>query len=345
MINLFCCGNCFNDKLLTQFILTGGETQSICSFCGKENAVCIEPSKLTHLFLPFMELYETSPGSQGKRLWDLLKKDWLLFDSLSPEVCERLLSIILPDENISKKYYLERESASADEQISKWTKFKNELKHVNRYFYYNSPEQEPLVDMFSFLTQIVEPPRPFFRARISYDSKLFRIDAMGKPPADKVGNGRANPIGISYLYTASDKETAIAELRPHVGDSVCVCEFKTTEKLKFVDLRNPRKTISPFDVVQREGKLEDAIDRLEYLNKLGQELSKPVIPRDANLEYLSSQYLCELIKYLKYDGVVYKSSVGGGDNYAIFVDKGITGENITMFKIMRNLYKTELIEA
>ncbi len=345
MNKLFCCGNCFNDKFLTQSIKTGGEVHSVCSFCEKKNAVCIEPDKLTHLFQPFMELYEVSGDGQGKRLWDLLKKDWLLFDSLAPDVCERLLSIILPDEKLSQKYFLERESTPADEQISKWAKFKDELKHVNRYFCDNSPEQEPLEAMFSFLTKTVEPLTSFFRARISYNSKLFQIDDMGKPPAEKVGNGRVNPIGISYLYTASDRETAIAELRPDVGDYVCVCEFRATEALEFVDLRNPRETISPFDISQRDGRLEDAIDRLEYLNKLGKELSKPVIPREANLEYLSSQYLCELIKHLKYDGVVYKSSVGAGDNYAIFDDKDISGENISMLSITGNSYKTELIRV
>ena len=89
--------------------------------------------------------------------------------------------------------------------------------------------------------------------------------------------------------------------------------------------------------------MEDALDRLEYLNKLGQELSKPVIPREANLEYLSSQCLCELIKHFQYDGVIYKSSIGVGDNFAIFNDKDIKGENITMFRITRNSYKSELI--
>lgn len=318
---------------------------SVCAFCGKENAVCIETDALTHLFQPFTELYEVSDDGQGKRLWDLLKKDWLLFDSLAPDVCERLLSTILPDEKLNQKFFFERGSASADEQINKWSKFKDELKHVNRYFCDYSPDQKPLEAMFSFLIKAVEPQTSFFRARISYNSKSFKINEMGKPPAEKVGNGRANPIGISYLYTASDKETAIAELRPHVGDYVCVCEFRATEALEFVDLRNPRETISPFDIVQREGRLEDAIDRLEYLNKLGNELSKPVIPREANLEYLSSQYLCELIKYFQYDGVVYKSSVGVGDNYAIFNDKDISGENITMLSITGNSYKTKLIRV
>ena len=79
------------------------------------------------------------------------------------------------------------------------------------------------------------------------------------------------------------------------------------------------------------------------INKLGKELSKPVIPRDANLEYLSSQYICELIKHKNYDGVIYKSSVGDGDNYAIFDDKNLLGKKTSIYKITKNLYESKIL--
>jgi hypothetical protein len=298
MDKLLCCSNCFNDKWIDRHISTGGESNRTCSFCLNENTVCIAPEKLTHLFLPFTEFYEETPQHNGKPLWELLKRDWLLFNSLSPENCKKLLKSILSD--IGYKFFLERESAY--DQIDRWDAFKEELKHINRYFCSNLPEKEPLEAMFSFLSQQIYPPASFFRARISGNFKIIPIEKMGKPPQKKVGNGRANPIGISYLYTASDSETSLAEIRPHVGDAVCVCEFETTKNLVFVDLRNPRETLSPFDVIEREAKLETVYGNIEYLNKLGDDLSKPVIPREANLEYLSSQYICELIKHLNYDG-------------------------------------------
>ena len=84
------------------------------------------------------------------------------------------------------------------------------------------------------------------------------------------------------------------------------------------DLRNPRESVSPFGL-DEDGVNQIFID-LDYLCHLGDELSKPILPREAHLEYLSSQYLCELIKHCGYDGVIYKSSVGDGDNYAVFSD-------------------------
>lgn len=342
MDKLVCCSNCFSDKWLDRYIITGGDANQTCSFCLKKNIICISPEKLTHLFLPFTEFYEEALPKNGTPLWELLKRDWLLFNSLTSKKCEKLLKSILPEIDLSNKFFLAREFAY--DKIDRWANFKEELKHINRYFCSNLPEKEPLEAMFSFLSQELSPPASFFRARISDNSDPIPIEEMGKPPQNKVGNGRANPIGISYLYTASDYETSIAEIRPHVGDSVSVCEFEITKNMVFVDLRNPRETLSPFDVIEREEKLETVYGDIEYLNKLGDELSKPVIPREANLEYLSSQYLCELIKHLKYDGVIYKSSVSSGANFALFDDKNVSGKDLKTYKITKNNYQSELIE-
>lgn len=70
---------------------------------------------------------------------------------------------------------------------------------------------------------------------------------------------------------------------------------------------------------------------LDYLCHLGEELSKPILPRDAQLEYLSTQYLCELIKHCGFDGVIYKSSVGDGDNYAIFTDSKVQSLDVEVY--------------
>lgn len=155
---------------------------------------------------------------------------------------------------------------------------------------------------------------------------------MGKPPAKISTAGRANPIGIPYLYTASNISTAIAEIRPHKGDSVTVAKFDILEPLKLADLRNPRQSISPF-TLKDEDELNQIYLDLDYLCHLGEELSKPILPREAHLEYLSSQYLCELIKHCGFDGVVYKSSVGDGDNFAIFYDEKLKASEVECYQV------------
>ena len=57
---------------------------------------------------------------------------------------------------------------------------------------------------------------------------------------------------------------------------------------------------------------------VEFLEKLGEELTRPVLPRSAAFEYVPSQYLCEYVKVCGFDGVMYRSSVGDGVNLALF---------------------------
>jgi hypothetical protein len=152
-------------------------------------------------------------------------------------------------------------------------------------------------------------------------------------PEEVTDYGRANPFGIPYLYAASDLKTALSEVRPHVGEPVCVATFKITADLKLADLRDPRKTISPF--TYEEDQIKVLCRDIGYLCRLGEELSIPVVPKDANLEYLASQYLCEFIKHCGFDGVMYKSAVATGTNYAIFNDTKLKGIRVATYQISK----------
>ena len=57
---------------------------------------------------------------------------------------------------------------------------------------------------------------------------------------------------------------------------------------------------------------------LPFLERLGDELTRPVVPQAGAIDYTPSQYLCEFIKKCGYNGVVYRSSVSEGINLALF---------------------------
>jgi hypothetical protein len=57
---------------------------------------------------------------------------------------------------------------------------------------------------------------------------------------------------------------------------------------------------------------------LPFLERLGDELTRPVVPLSAAIDYTPSQYLCEFIKKCGYHGVVYRSSISNGINLALF---------------------------
>ncbi len=183
-------------------------------------------------------------------------------------------------------------------------------------------------------------PRYIYRARINRSSKYFSLTEMGKPPSDKAPDGRANPKGISYYYGASNEKTAIAETRPYKTDIVYVAKSKLNPKTILIDLRNPKSTISPFNLD------DDSLvllyeKHMPFLLHLSISLSKPILPHKKELEYLPTQYLCELIKDSGFNGIVFKSSLEKGDNYVIFDDSFVIGQKVDTFTISETAIKSE----
>ncbi|MEH6513729.1 MAG: RES domain-containing protein, partial [Maribacter arcticus] len=129
-------------------------------------------------------------------------------------------------------------------------------------------------------------------------------------------------------------ETAISEVRPHPGESACVAEFEILDSLNIVDLRNPRKLVSPF-LLTDEGEVSLLREDIEFLEKLGRELTNPVHPTLASIDYIPSQYLCEFIKKCGYNGVLYNSSVSKGMNLALFSPSNAKAIQMQSFNITK----------
>jgi hypothetical protein len=229
----------------------------------------------------------------------------------------RLLAEILNDGEIARHQFVPASNPTID-RLSEWEKLRDELMYHNRYFPEATIDLDRLEALLSPLTPDAdEVPTRWFRARIQTSDTPFSVREMGAPPKRIASHGRANPAGIPYLYLGSSPVAAIAEIRPHTGEQACVADFTTRPKLKLIDLRNPRKMVSPF-------LLGDAIDigkmrsDLLFLERLGDELTRPVVPQSAAIDYTPSQYLCEFIKKCGYQGVIYRSSVSDGINLALF---------------------------
>jgi hypothetical protein len=209
------------------------------------------------------------------------------------------------------------------------------LMYHNRYFPAANIDLERLELLLSSLVlDSDEIPRQWYRARMQSGDTPFAIADMGAPPPRVASHGRANPAGIPYLYLGSKPETAISEIRPHTGEMASVANFTTLETLKLIDLRHPKQMISPF-------LLEDAADivrlraDLPFLERLGDELTRPVLPQAAAIDYTPSQYLCEFIKKCGYDGVVYRSSVSEGINLALFKPELAERGSVAQYRVAR----------
>jgi len=328
---MFCCPNCFIDHFLQTEIQSISLNNGTCDFCGSASQPLVNPKQLIDRFEPLLDLYRSDPF--GKNLITLLQDDWNIFQTFSTELQTELLLQVSGNSNNLNERYSARFLKDVN-NLQRWEDFREELKFRNRFFPSNAPGIDHLMPFGKHLgRRATIDSQVFYRARTNNSCTLFTPDDMRKPPKDKAINGRANPLGISYLYVASDVDTAISEIRPHKGERVTIAEFKMLQDLELADLRDPKESISPFQL-NDDNELELIYKNLSYLTMLGNELSKPIIPQRVNLEYLPSQYLCELIKQIGFHGIIYKSSVSSGNNFVIFNDERLDVVSCSSYEII-----------
>jgi len=166
----------------------------------------------------------------------------------------------------------------------------------------------------------------FWRAQLGHGRRTVRQDSEEyelrealprdrmKPLRHAAREGRTNPKGLPYLYLATDRKTAMAEVRPWVGSFVSVGQFKTLRDLVLVDCSVEHGTAyfvyfeEPSDE-QKETVVWADIDR---------SFSEPVNPDESTADYAPTQVLAELFRHNGFDGVVYKSLLGEGRNVTLF---------------------------
>lgn len=333
---MYCCPNCFSDNFLQKHITGISNKKGQCSFCKTNNVTLIKPDELFDRFEPLLDLYKKDQN--GVAINELIQNDWHVFAITANRIQQKLLKAISSNSDLFKVKYTPT-LLKDKKNVEQWEKFREELKHKNRFFPKYALDRSQLEPFGRYIGLILkEGSQKFYRARINTTDKPYPLLKMGKPPEKTTPSGRANPIGISYLYVASTIETAISEIRGHKGEIVTVAEFQMKRNLELADLRDPKNTVSPFEL---NDELENLYKSMPYLTLLGNELAKPIIPRKANLEYLPSQYLCELFKHIGFHGIIYKSSISDGNNYVIFDDKRLKAVSTYQYQIMDVITKSE----
>ncbi|WP_176344855.1 RES domain-containing protein [Priestia aryabhattai] len=353
---MYCCQYCFEDVNLILKIKEYDEIGN-CDYCGSEEVFIIEVSNLTEEFDMLFKHYESTEPYEyfhpeihddhtefGDRLIELINADWNIFSEkiVGSGTDEALLFDILnsnkrfdPDEYVDPHNLYSRitQAFTFVDPLEGWEKvwedFKQDIKHSNRFF----PEVKNdlfitrLDAILEFRTVYIEN-MDLYRARLD----IQPISKMKAPPADLATAGRANPRGISYLYCALDEPTCIAEIRPWKGAKVTVAHIRPKKKLKLVGLF--RATISPFEFESPYEILE--IDKI--LSSFIQELSTPVDPAKSEIEYVPTQYITELIKSKRYDGILFDSAMGPGNNLVLFDENDVEIKAIDTILVNNIIY-------
>jgi hypothetical protein len=330
-----CCAECFGDRGLRKSIIPLRSTENgKCSYCATENVPILAPTQLSEYFELLVSSYRQDTG--GKLLVQWFREDWGLFDHprMDDYRAKGLLGDILDDGEIVRQNFSPAEDLEAD-RLGEWERLRDELMYKNRFFPGVNIDLERLKDLLSYLmVDADEVPSSWYRARIQFGETPIPISEMGAPPKRIASHGRANPASILYLYLGSTQATAISEIRPHTGEVACVADFRTPRNLKLVDLRNPKKIVSPF-LLTKAADISGMRSDLPFLERLGDELTRPVVPQSAAVDYTPSQYLCEFIKKCGYNGVVYRSSVSDGMNLALFDPAQAESGTVAQYRIAR----------
>ncbi|AET59456.1 RES domain protein [Paenibacillus terrae HPL-003] len=333
---MICCLNCFKDIHIKDIIETL-DKKGNCDVCGKMETYIYdtdEPSvDLIQLFDGLLDTYKplsNLPSNFPKEKLDILRNElfenWNIFNlekekiifllknickqkyDESPNIFDELVGI---DEFQDENYVLENSLLKS----YTWEDFVKGIRNENR-FHTNYFNLDIFNSFLKYAQKSYEKGTTFYRARIS-DAGGLEKNKMGAPPLDIASDGRVNASGISCLYLSKLSETTIHEIRAGAHDFVTIGSFRLKEDISIVNLMNLHQ-ISPFSTIDDIDFLQHAINR-RHLEKIGNEIAKPLRRQDSPLDYLPTQYISDFIKSKGYQGIEYKSTMHvGGKNLAIF---------------------------
>lgn len=307
------CANCFNDEEIKQFIVASSTAIAECDCCRKQSEA-IELSELSDFFVEFLRLF--IKDDNGDDLVQLIKRDWNIFSS---DTCARtILSSIITDENLDftindKVTY----SSEIQECFSVWERLKSEVREEKRYF----------SDLGSFNWEgyiksnaRIKKGTTLYRARITPEEReKLTTKEMGCPPKARATAGRANPLGIPYLYLCNEIETTYYEVRAVYLDRISIGRFRTLRDLNIVDFSNKINLFYAYSGAESNEDLQEIVKRKILFDKISTDLSKPLRRFDTEIEYVPTQLICEYCKQNGADGIRFNSSLHqGGTNVVLF---------------------------
>ena len=153
--------------------------------------------------------------------------------------------------------------------------------------------------------------KPHFGLSVSPEGKLSGYDESNsrEAPLGYSAEGRNNISGVSYLYLASDVETACAEVKPTVRQLISLAEFEVTRQVQIIDFSDEK-------TFESKSSSEENISLGSLFAKIMLQYFVPVVD---SAEYRATQIITDHIRKTGIDGVAYKSFYNErGTNYTIF---------------------------
>ena len=128
---------------------------------------------------------------------------------------------------------------------------------------------------------------------------------LGAPPRERARAGRMNAEYIPAFYGAFSAQTAVAEMRPGIGEEIAIGEFILLQEVKVFDFT----VFSRPSAINESSEIDDHT-RYDFIMQMEDEVSHRVLPDDKQLQYISTQVVAEYLKeYFGCEAVIYRSAV------------------------------------
>jgi len=346
------CADCIIDSYLADRVRRNGCQPSLCDYCdGPASTASLHSiarlcsdaiEKRFQLTSQEMSavLYERVP--RGESLSDLLGRILSSNTKVVNSVVELLEEEWYERDSGESIYgedpWFEASSALGDSVSQEWDRLEASLRSENRFA--NRGLLTMLDEIFGralanddSCIKVAGPDDSLARL---YRARTFESDhrlqealmhperTLGTPPPGVSAAGRMNAPGVSVFYGATDKITAVAEVRPPVGSRVLVGAFVFVRPVRLLDLEKLAAVAAPeASVFDTEAVRPIAIR--QFLRVLAERMVMPVMPETAHQDYLATQAIADYLAAhteMNVDGIIFPSvQTGGADRNIVLFNK------------------------
>lgn len=356
---MFICSTCIPNKNLSKVVDTEG-SEGHCSNCKRRKSRVFEIERLAALIAPVIKQHfwasdgrppreeqdDEAPTAfdlgeivMGMMNFDIDFRDDLVDAIVEGEDCD-IRNGEIPFFEHGGAYAQIPEEEPVDYFTPRWNYIVEELKYNRRFF--SESVREFFDGIFSGVDDIMavetspinirkvvrNEPEGFtvYRGRIIDSSEIAKVQSnpfkeVGPTPKEKAKAGRMSAEGVVALYCATEKETAIAELRPAIGQTSAVIALRFSRELRLLDFKRLESALDDGWSSYFDPKYKEKSDARDFLRKLHYLISQPVMP-GKEADYLITQTMAEYLAHVYesgFDGIVFGSSqLKKGTNIVLF---------------------------
>ncbi len=126
------------------------------------------------------------------------------------------------------------------------------------------------------------------------------------PPIDKRKEGRLNTVSDPYLYLSVDRDTAINEMRPSIGQLYSIAQFEVNTPCELVDL---------------SGNYLNSSNANYGLGVIARKVSEPNTD-ESPMFYHITQHMAHILQDKGYDGIKYQSALNLNRTNIVLFNEG-----------------------